>query len=61
VLDVLGREVQEAWRGEAAAGGFEVSVATGGLASGLYVVRVVAEPLGGGAAEARVRRLTVAR
>lgn len=53
VYDVLGREVGVLFDGEAEPGAHEAAV--GGLASGTYMVRLVA------GSEARVRRLTVVR
>ena len=59
--DVLGREVEVLVDDEMAPGAHDLAVWPGALAAGVYVVRVVASPVGGGAAEARVRRLTVVR
>ncbi|PAP79252.1 hypothetical protein B1759_12965 [Rubrivirga sp. SAORIC476] len=53
--DVLGREVGVLAEGDTEAGAHEVRWPTAGLASGVYLVRVVA------GAEAQVRRVTVVR
>ena len=59
VFNVLGQEVARPLDGQAGAGAREVTVETGGLAAGVYVVR--AEATAGGRAVAETRRLTVVR
>ncbi len=61
VYDALGRRVAVVSDGPLAAGAHAIPLEAGALAPGVYVVRVVARPAGGGAARVGVRRLTVAR
>jgi hypothetical protein len=61
VYDVLGREVLRPAEGVHTAGAFPLAVNASGLASGVYICRVTATPVAGGAPFIAVRRMVVTK